>query len=284
MEFTIISLLMPLTISSTIPDWKRGMNTSSLDCEHPHGNFLRKMKRLGFSPNGILDIGANRGTWSCHAWEVFAEYKPIIFMIEESQSYVQFLNRLPFEYMITNVVDIKGEQSPHQDSSWLWNSANKKLNYRNEFISQTSQKGRIDDMVSEWYTNETNANYYDQSIHSSGGFKIQLLKISVQSQEISILNQLTNLIKNIEVIIIEAALVSWKQGSFIANIVMYLHQIGYEIYDIADMHRNQRPGKRFGELLQLDVVFIRNTSMLLNNINYSKDGVQMSSFEFDINL
>eukprot|EP01041_Mallomonas_annulata_P005831 gene5831-11772_t len=220
--------------SNNILQWKKGRNQTNHDHsnEYFHSKFLGKIRNWGFHPHSILDVGAGSGTWACETWNIFSSSQPTIFLFEESEFHLKSLQNHPFDYIIAFLSDGMESQKVKQSNAYT-----------------------LDYLLHIW------------SEQKKQQFPLQtpiLMKLSIQGQELSILRGATETLKQVEVILVEASLISWTEGSLVSDVVTFLHTTGFELFDVANIHRNKGTGARRGELLQLDMVFVRNSSTLLH--------------------
>ena len=89
-----------------------------------------------------------------------------------------------------------------------------------------------------------------------------MIKLDVQGSELDILKGLQDNLSLFEVIILEASLREHNLGSpLFHEVCEFMKQKNYTIYDFCDL---KRLGNEKSTLVQLDCVFVKNNSLLLN--------------------
>ena len=89
-----------------------------------------------------------------------------------------------------------------------------------------------------------------------------LIKIDVQGAELKVLEGLSELINNFEVVILEVSVHQYNKNAPLFNQVLdFMIKKNFQLYDIFDL---KRLGNNQSFLLQFDCVFVRKGSNLLN--------------------
>jgi FkbM family methyltransferase len=197
--------------------------------------------QLGFRPKNILDIGANKGLWSLAAYKYFNESN--YYLIEASSRHAPKLHKMQVPYCIslvgsrTKVVEFYELKNPHQVSTG--SSIYKENTHHFDNILPIRKVMHSLDTLLE-------------------GFPIiQFLKIDVQGAELDVLRGAGSTLKGVEVLIVEVSVLNYNKGSPLAiEVLSYLRDVGFEIFDIAD---TISIGK-YQTLLQIDFVLVKHDS------------------------
>jgi FkbM family methyltransferase len=208
-----------------------------------HG--LATLRKLGFRPSGILDVGAYNGEWSQMVHQIFPDasilmieaqpkLKPILEAIAaahaekihfrpallgaERRDEVEFYQ---MDIPITTGSSLYEEQTTHPRSV-----------LRLPMV-------RLDDLVAEL---------------SVGQF--QMIKLDVQGAELDVLRGATSTLADVEVLIMEMSLVQYNKGApLFAETVRVMEDLGFRMFDIYPVVRNSA-----GILLQVDAMMLQRDS------------------------
>lgn len=247
--------------SNDFPVWARGTSDGSLTtrdrhaCDHPHGLFLERINRWGFRPDGILDVGANRGVWACNTAMVFKESDPKMFLFEASTSQIPYLTELPYNYIISVI-------GSRNDSIDFYHS--KYAHTGNSIFKENT------DSFSDIAPMKVNMHTLDDLFHSFKEYKSipHILKIDVQGAELEVLKGASKILETIQLLILETSIANYNKGApLMAEVVSFVHGLGFEVLDIIEMSRHRGLGIKRAPLIQCDLAFVRNGSSLLNRVH-----------------
>jgi FkbM family methyltransferase len=204
--------------------------------------FLIHIKRLGFEPQSIIDVGVAIGTFPLY--ENFPDSTHLL--IEPLCEFEHIIKEICQKYNASYIIAAAGSNpgkikiNVHPDLS---SSSIYKEN-KNTFINSTTREVtqiRIDDVCE------------DEGLKGP-----YLIKIDVQGAELDVLRGSTNIMKNTEVIILEASLLKLYQGGpEFYDVVDYMYKKDFVVYDIFGGQYRQFDGA----LLQLDVVFVKEKGL-----------------------
>lgn len=214
---------------------KKIKNRSELD------NFYY-LKNLGFEPNVVYDVGANRGEWSRNLKEIFK--KADFYMFDPQTEMEPFLKKFTKDYDGSKYFCLALGEEEKTETIGIWPGY-----YGTTFLHKNLNLEKRDVPV--------------QSINNlikNGSIPMpDILKMDVQGFEMNILKGSTDCFKYTEVIILETYLYSFlhKQPIF-SEIVNYMHKNGYEIFDFAPFNRH----KKTKMLRYFDTIFIKKDSQI----------------------
>ena len=208
---------------------------------------LKKLKAFGFSPERILDIGANTGKWTLDVRKnVFpnANFTMIeAIEYEELKKIDNKYNNIVFFNFLLDEVKRKViwyEKRNTGDSIYRENTA---------YFEDCEEIQRVTTTL-------------DQNFSSDYSF--DLIKIDCQGSELPILKGGKKLVQHAEVIILEVPFMGeYNIGvpDFFEHI-KYMNKIGYRVFDIIELHRVE------DILIQIDLVFIKNKSKFEKNVDH----------------
>jgi len=197
------------------PVWSRGILQPLKFGNDSTTESFDLLTKIGFSPTGILDVGAFKGMWARMAEHAFPEAE--MFLIEASEDRRSDLMKTGMSYVIA-VVSSKYENIDYYDIP------GKRANSR--FREQT------EDFLADIPVKKVS---YPLDILMEGMPPIQLMKIDVQGGELDVLRGATETLKNVEVIYISLPLMKIHKGSPLAlEVLSYCKSIGYELLNYVD--------------------------------------------------
>jgi FkbM family methyltransferase len=207
-------------------------------------DFLENIRTRGFVPRGIIDVGANRGDWTCLALSIFPEASVI--MIEPQDEMQPYLSKLCSSVAGCQYVKAGAGRSASELVQTIWPDLNGS-SFLPEADSSQLQSGKqrktqivtIDSLLSETYPD----------------FVPDLVKLDIQGFELEALSgaQKTTFGRT-EVFILETSLFSFLSRQPIAReVISFMFDRGYELYDITGYQR--RPFD--GALGQADLAFVK---------------------------
>ena len=199
---------------------------------------LHNLARAGFSPGGIVDVGANVGAWSRDAVAIFPGVP--IHMIEGQASLEPQLKATGFPYTITLVGAECRASAPFFLSGTGSSLLEEVTSFDKERIELPVQ--RLDDL---------------QGVAAL--LSPLLLKLDVQGYELEVLAGATETLARTEVILSEVSLLEYNKGSpLMHEVVAWLADRDFLPYDICGGLR--RSSDR--ALFQTDIIFVRRDSSL----------------------
>tara|TARA_B100000029_G_scaffold413419_1_gene416416 strand:- start:1359 stop:2105 length:747 start_codon:yes stop_codon:yes gene_type:complete len=212
---------------------KKFKNKDGLD------NFYR-LKKLGYKPKSIFDVGANRGEWSNNLKEIFKDANFFLFepQIEMEPFLKRFTDNNPgSEYFLLAL----GEKEKVEEIG-IWPGY-----YGTTFLHQNLDLEK----------REINVQSINNLIQNNRIPIPDVLKMDVQGFEMNILNGATQCFKHTEIIILETYLYSFLHNQPIfSEIVNFMYDNGYVIFDFEPFNRH----KKTKILRYFDTIFIKKDS------------------------
>jgi FkbM family methyltransferase len=209
--------------------------------------FFQKTARQGFSPQVILDVGANHGGWSREVASVFSSAR--FYMIEPQEEMQPFLEDFC---------------SQREGSKWFLGGAGAEPGYRDltiweDFQGSAFLSPSVEAMVPDMKQRRVPIMTIDSLINRQDMYIPDLVKIDVQGYEIEVLQGGMRCLGETEMFIIETSLYHplGHRPSFY-RVVELMEAYGYKIWDLADLKYREN-----GTLAQIDVCFLRKQGPLM---------------------
>lgn len=234
-----------LAAVSAILDHFRSLHESNT---LPHALLL--LERQGFTPRGILDVGAYHGEFSVFARQVFRD--TAVLMVEPQPKKREFLDALAQQ--LGGDVAVRcclcGDHARpavvfHQLATPFGSTGSSIYPEMSDFPREVLSlpMRTVDELVAEL-----------------PGRRFDLMKVDVQGAELDVLRGARTTLAQVEVLVIELSLHSVNRGSpLLAEVVDELDALGFAMFDLQTLPRTD------GLLLQVDALFVRKGSALWPN-------------------
>jgi FkbM family methyltransferase len=208
---------------------------------------INNLKKLGYSPSLIIDVGAYKGEWTQRVLEIFPRSKFI--MIEPQTDKIGVLSRL---------------QGQHSSI---------------KFFHSLVGKENKDDVL--FYEMETGSSIYAEQTAVTRSKKLYnmktldtlliikekedvFLKLDVQGAEIDVLEGAKACLESTSFILLEASLLDYNAGApLVGELVEYLSKKNFVLFDICEMRR-----KKDHTLFQVDLLFTKRDSIIRQQVNF----------------
>jgi FkbM family methyltransferase len=202
---------------------------------------LEEMKKRGFYPRTIIDVGAFAGEWSIMARRLWPTSQ--LFMIEPNQSGPMGLADVAKDIGASVFNEILGATDHRTIRFTVMGSGSSVLAERSSVPRHVQERSlrRLDSLLT--------------TIDAPA-----LLKIDAQGYELEILKGATELLSAIDAILLEISIIEINEGApLLHDVLSFMKALGFVAYDIFEIHR--RPLDR--ALNQVDIIFIREHSALI---------------------
>jgi FkbM family methyltransferase len=204
---------------------------------------LQNMANAGFCPRTIVDVGAYQGEWSKMAKSVWPDAHLI--MVEPNKELMDHLKVIASKLKAALHCELLGESDGKEVPFHVMGSGSSVMSERSDFPRTTEVRALItlDSLL-------------------AGGLAVDFLKIDAQGYELAIINGAENVLKNVQAVLLEIALIEVNEGCPILHEVLsHMFDRGFVTYDILEMHR--RPIDQ--ALCQIDVLFCRPDATIRAN-------------------
>lgn len=211
---------------------------------------IQLLKKIGFCPSFIVDIGGYEGTWTSNTKTIFPS---VSFLIVEAQKSKKDLldnlfssdNQVSVECCLLG--DTEKEMVPFFEME-TGSSIYEENSNHDRFLNFLEMK-TLDNIINKY---DTGNNIF--------------LKIDVQGAEIDVLKGATKTLESTEIILLEVSTLNYNSHAPVFNeIIKFMNEIDFSVFDICDQSRKEN-----NVLFQLDIIFIRNTSEIRNLENFTK--------------
>ncbi len=206
-------------------------------------HLFYKLKRHGFCPESVIDIGAYQGEWTRKIKAIFPSTKVLMVDALAKEDYLgKVVNDLPgVSYCIQLLGAKTGLEKTFYEcetgSSYYEENSNAKK------TPTTRVTKSLDDVLAEEHFSLGNSS---------------LLKIDAQGAELDILEGATQSLPFLDFIYLEVPIVEYNlDAPDFEGYVHYLSSIGYSVFDVATHHLHQ------DLLLQVDILFSRRNSSIV---------------------
>jgi FkbM family methyltransferase len=180
---------------------------------------LNLLKESGFDPKLILDIGANVGNWNINMKKLYPNAK--IKSFEANPQCEEELKRHGLDYKIVLLGDGDKEVDFYiiKDSLCTTGASIFKENthYYDNCETMKLNMVRLDSLIKDKH--------------------IDFMKLDVQGSELLVLFGASNIIKDVDYILLEISLVEYNKGApLMSEVISYMNSIGFKAYDIIENH------------------------------------------------
>lgn len=202
-------------------------------------DYLVSLKQRGYTPDSILDIGANVGSFSRFCKKLWSDSN--ILMFEGNDNCEKDLINTGIDYKIALLGDtnrtVKFYINP-ENPKCTGSSYYKEIthHYDNSVVIE-KELSMLDDLVDDVYN---------------------LIKIDTQGSELDIMKGGEKTMKKSDYIIIEVAMKEYNEGSpLYEDIISYMNSIGFNKKEEIEKHywMSDSPEFKRGEVFQIDIIF-----------------------------
>ena len=230
----ILKQLVPYKIKRKI---KENLGVPSLHWSLEH------LKKKGFNPEMIIDVGAYKGNWTMDVLEVFPSSK--ILMVDAQRKMESYLQELCSKHK--NVEYIISLLSSRDGDEKLFN-----INETASYVATVPQEG----FDFETIKSQT----LDKVIHERNLPFPDFLKLDVQGHELEILRGAQKALANAEICLLEVSLLNvGDDGPLLIDVLRFMDENNFQAYDICQFMR--RPYDN--ALYQIDLFFAKKVSRII---------------------
>jgi FkbM family methyltransferase len=206
-------------------------------------DYYNHLKKCGFEPIGVLDVGANRGEWTIANRAIFplADY----LMIEGNDALKPSLAQIDAFFEISLVGNYTGEAIFYLNKHDMTCTGNSMFKENTVFfedaVAVTRPISTIDEIVARREFSEVN-----------------MIKLDIQGAEVEALKGAQKTLETVEVIQTEVSFMNYNQGSpAFFELHMLMYQLGFAAYGISEIL-----GDSNYFLVQMDTIWVKRTSKL----------------------
>lgn len=206
-------------------------------------HLFHKLKRHGYCPESVIDVGAYHGEWTRKIKAIFPSSKVLMVDALAKESYLAKVTKELQECAFC--IQLLGAETGVEKTFYECETGSSyyEENTNAKKIATTRVTKSLDDVLAEEHFSLG---------HSS------LLKIDAQGSELDILEGAKNALPVIDFIYLEVPIVQYNlHAPDFEGYVHYLSKIGYSVFDVATHHLHQ------DLLLQVDILFARRDSSIV---------------------
>jgi FkbM family methyltransferase len=208
--------------------------------------FFSLLKRYSFNPKHIIDVGANKGTWTRRAFPFFPDARYT--MVEPQDNLKAHINDLldrgcKITWVNAGVADQSGTL-PFT------------ISYRDD--SSTFAPTPVDAGAPRISVRVTTLNEIISSVNTSAP---EMVKIDAEGFDLKVLAGASDLLGKTEIFFVEVTICSSSYENTIARVILKMNEAGYKVVDITDINRSPK----YGVLWLCELAFLRNDSALFES-------------------
>jgi FkbM family methyltransferase len=222
--------------------------TDPLELNYGLDNFFPLLKRFGFAPKHILDIGANRGNWTRAAIKYFPEaHYTLVEPQNELKVYIKdLLDRgYRLHWINAGASDRPGLLPLHIMS----------LDHSSTFIQAPRTMSESIRRI------EVPIRTVNEIVASSELPIPEMVKIDAEGLDLKVLAGSSDLLGKTEIILAEASIGQSDFDNTAKELICTMADAGYRIVDITDLNRSPR----YGVLWLCELAFLLHDSHLLDD-------------------
>lgn len=215
----------------------------------PLSQFFSLLKRQGFNPRHVIDVGANHGNWTRTAARFFpdAQYT----LIEPQEFVKKFIQDLvdsgyKIQWITAGAGDAPGQLpltlSSRDDSSTF------------DWTEEEARRAGLRQILVEVKTlNE---------IVRCAGLPADMVKIDAEGLDLRVLAGASELFGHTEIFLVEVNIYDTHRENAVQPVIQFMNEKGYRLMEITDLNRSPK----YGLLWLCEMAFLKNSSTLLNSI------------------
>jgi FkbM family methyltransferase len=224
--------LAALTKATRAADWLAPELTREIkNTVRPYGlgHFFPLLRRLGFAPRHVVDVGANRGYWTRAAFKYFPN---AVYTLVEPQDHLKFYT----QDLVTQGCKIRWINAGCGD---FCGTLPLIVSYRDD---SSTFVDRHDNPTAQRITVPIIT--LNQIVASSDAGLPELVKIDAEGFDLKVLAGASDLLGKTDIFLVEA--VVWgADGAYdnsVAKVVRFMAEVGYNVMDITDLNRSPKYG------------------------------------------
>lgn len=210
------------------------------------GPFFALLKRLGFAPKHIMDIGANHGLWTREALKFFPDAR---YTLVEPQDDLK-----------TNIQDLFDGGRKIQ---WINAGASDRpgtllFTLADRDDSRTFALSEEQARAAGFQQIPVAVRTVNEIAASAGGDFPDMVKIDAEGLDLRVLAGASDLLGKTDIFLVEAVVCAGGYENTAAEIVKFMDDAGYRLIDITDLNRSPK----HKVLWLCELAFLRNGSSL----------------------
>jgi FkbM family methyltransferase len=208
--------------------------------------FFSLLKRYGFNPKHIIDVGANKGTWTRRA---------VPFFPNASYTLIEPQDRLKVH--IRDLLDrgckINWINAGVADQSGTLPFT---VSYRDD--SSTFAPTPVDAGAPRMAVHVTTLN---EIVSASSASVPEMVKVDAEGFDLKVLAGASDLLGKTEIFFVEVTICCSGYENTISRVIETMGEAGYKVVDITDINRSPK----YGVLWLCELAFLRNESSIFES-------------------
>lgn len=210
--------------------------------------FFILLKRCGFAPKHILDIGANRGLWTREALKFFPDAR---YTLVEPQDYL----KTHVQDLLDRGCKIHWINAGASDRSGILPFTITNSDGSCSF-AYTTELARSAGFQQTTVTVKT----VNEIVALAGADLPDMVKIDAEGLDLKVLAGASKILGKTDIILVEAVLRDGVYKNSVEEMLKFMADAGYRLLDITDLNRSPK----YGVLWLCELAFLRNGSSLLD--------------------
>lgn len=236
-----------INLKRLIPDNFITFLKNKLGVPSQQSSFVR-LKNLGFNPKNIIDIGAYEGNWTTDIKTLFPDAHVLMIEGQENKKSI-LLEKINSISNTTLTIALLGAERKSVKFN-IYESASSVFTEDNET-----------DATEEFIT----LSLLDDVVKGTSFEQVDLIKIDTQGYELEILKGGQNVLSSAQCVLLEVSLLGiYKEAPLVAEVIAYMKQNGFVLYDICSLMR--RPYDK--ALFQSDFMFLKEDHHLRSSTRW----------------
>ena len=208
----------------------------------PTALFYRRMlalKKTGFQPRTVLDIGAYQGHWAVTLQKHFPSSN--LFLVEANPGHLPHLKKSGFDFTIALLGDKPKKSVNFYTTQPPYSNTGASIYKEN---TQAYKQSKIKKLP---------MTTLDAIVKKHQLRNIDFIKLDTQGSELDILKGGLKTAKQAKYILLETQVTTYNQGApHLPQVLQFMGKINFKLYDLTQIHYHQ------DKLSQLDLLFTKN--------------------------
>jgi len=212
--------------------------------------FFQCIKNLGFNPSHIVDVGANRGTWTRNALQYFPDayyslFEPQAYL---SASFTDLLKNSKIKFHAKGV----GASSGMMDLT----TSDRDDSFSFSFTA---------DQAKDWGVKQVKAPVVklDDYLPALNLPHPELIKIDAEGWDLEVLKGASKSVSNAEVVLLEASIMNKFFKNNVNDVTSRMADLGFTAFDITDLNRTQK----HNALWLIEIAFVKSDGWICKKVD-----------------
>jgi len=223
-------------------------------CSRTMADLLAHVRRLGFQPRTVIDVGVAHGTPALY--QAFPGARHLL--VEPLREFEESLQRICRQYQAEYVLAAAGDRP-----------GTITILVRAEALTASTLFAESDGSAVDGSPRQVPTLTLDDFCRERQARGPYLIKVDVQGAELLVMTGARQLLPETELVLLEVSLFQFYQGGpQFFEVVNFMKDLGFVVYDFFDAHHRLIDGA----LAQLDVAFVKESGMFRRHHFYASQG------------